>query len=93
MNHDKYDKQDWIIEYLKTHNHVDILDEQFVDEYIKKFNPKYVPQYWGAHTCRELGRMLSEMYHCNLLDRFRIGLRGCDVGMPKWCYCYELKSL
>jgi len=89
---DKYDKQDWILEYLKSNNHVDILNVKFVDAYIEKFNVKYAIQPYGANSCKELGILLSQMYHCNLLERFRIGLRGCDVSMPKWCYCYELKK-
>lgn len=93
MNRLKYEKQKWILENIsKYDNHVDILNDKFVAAYIEQFNPKIKIQPYGANTCRELGRLLSEMYRCNLLERFTIGLSKSEVGAPKWCYCYTIKN-
>ncbi len=87
----KYEKQDFILNYLKKYGSVNILDKFFVDNYIAKFKVKYTVQYFGANTCRDLGRVLSEMYKCNLLTRFRIGMDEAAPGFPNWIYVYRLK--
>lgn len=92
MKYNKYDKQEWVIEYLREHKEgVDILNQDFVDKYIEKFNPKYAVQPYGANTCKQLNRLLSDMYHCNMLNRWVVGLSGIGMGFPKWVYVYTLK--
>jgi hypothetical protein len=58
----------WVIEYCKKDNHANILNSNFVDKYVEKFNPKYRGVNFGAFKCPELGRLLSLMYHKNILD-------------------------
>lgn len=78
------------------HPYVDIVTEEFVDAYIEKFNPKRVGwQPYGAHQVPELGRLLGDMYRCNMLNRFTQGLSPISVadGFPKWVYVYSLKKI
>lgn len=91
----KHEKQDWIIEYIKTSKlkHVDILDLEFVDAYINACQPKKIVfQPYGANTVPELGKYLSELYHSNILNRMSIGLTECYSGFPKWCYSYYIRD-
>lgn len=90
----KHEKQDWIVDYIKTSKfkHVDIFDSEFVDAYIEACHPKKViVQPYGANTVPELGRLLSELYHSNMLNRMTIGLTQSYSGFPKWCYSYYLR--
>lgn len=90
----KHEKQDWIVDYIKTSKfkHVDIFDSEFVDAYIGACHPKKVTvQPYGANTVPELGRLLSELYHSNMLNRMTIGLTQSYSGFPKWCYSYYLR--
>lgn len=91
----KYEKMRWVQEYIQKleFGYVDIFDTVFVDAYIENCKPKKVIyQPWGANTVPELGRLLSEMYHSNILNRCTIGLHYHEDGFPKWCYCYSLKT-
>jgi len=91
----KYEKMDWIISFIKKSkvNHVDIFDSDFVETYIEECKPKKVLyQPYGANTVPELGRLLSEMYKSNMLDRATIGLERCYDGFPKWCYSYWIRE-
>ena len=93
----KDEKIDFILRYLKNkYNHysVNILDFDFMSAYIEEFNPKNVKYHlYGSPTCKEVGKLLSDMYKQNLLDRYRIGLSGMESGFPKWIYCYELSRI
>jgi hypothetical protein len=82
-------KHEWIYNYAKINGHIDILNSDFVDDYIKKFNPVYKIQPYGANSCKELGRVLSSMYKNGLLNRFVMGIPYM-VGFPRWVYCYEV---
>lgn len=87
------DKSEWIIDYLKRSKEpVDVLNADFVDAYIEKFNAKYKLQMYGAHKCPELGKLLSDMHNKQLLIRSVIGLSGLPTGFPKWVYTYELNQ-
>lgn len=91
----KREKQEWILEYVNNSatGHVDIFNSEFVEWYIEKCKPKKIIfQPYGANTVPELGKILSEMYHGNLLDRCTIGLTQCYSGFPKWCYSYYLRE-
>ena len=90
-----YEKEDWVIAYLKNIDNIgiDMLNEKFVDEYIKEFTPKYKVMLWGANRCIELSKLLSSMYNQGILKRTPIGIPNSPPGMPKWIYVYELTEL
>ena len=97
VKYTKYDKQEWVLDYLSNSRipYVDITNEDFVNEYIQKFNPKKVGyQPYGADTVPELGRLLGDMHRCNMLNRFTQGLSPISVadGFPKWVYVYSVKK-
>lgn len=84
----------WVLHYIreKSPHGVDIFNSDFVDAYIANCKPKKVStQLFGANKVPELGRLLSEMYYSNMLNRSIIGLTGCYSGFPKWCYVYDIK--
>lgn len=90
----KHEKMRWILKYIESQDfkYVDIFQTDFVDAYIDNCKPKRIGiQPYGANTVPELGRILSEMYHSNMLTRGTIGLQRCEDGFPKWCYVYGLK--
>lgn len=90
------EKEIWVIEYLKSKKSlkfVDILDEDFVIEYIDKFGAKFDNRTIGSPYCSELSKLLSIMYKKGLLYRYPHGVRSglCQDGnFPKWVYSYEL---
>lgn len=87
-------KQDWVKIYLSEEDgRVDVLNVLFVDKYIKKFNPKHYIMPFGANKCREIGRLLSEMYKKGMLERCRVGLHRMERGFPKWVYSYSLRRI
>lgn len=89
----EWEKQGWVIEYLKINTMADMLNEKFVDEYIEEFKPKYSVQLWGANKCNELSKLLSSLYNQGILKRSSTGIPFAPSGMPKWIYVYELTEL
>jgi hypothetical protein len=89
-------RYDWIKARIAEEigGHVDILNSDFVDDYIAKFDAGYRPVNWGAHHCPQLGRDLSAMYNLGMLKRSRIGLTdgAWQPGFPKWVYTYTVKG-
>lgn len=80
------------MDYIAQNGQVDILVVDFVDEYLKQFNPKFKPTNWGAHKCPEIARYLSLCYKSNLLNRARLSLGyNWQPGFPKWVFVYYLK--
>lgn len=87
-----YKKLKWLKEYVISHeNHFDILNRDFVSEYVKEFkvNSELMP--YGADKCPDLGRFLSKAYKDGYLKRGRVGLRCMEWGFPKWVYSYSFK--
>lgn len=84
------DKEQWILNYIRVHDAVDMLNSEFVDAYIDKFNPKVSYTNFGANKVTELSRILSSLYKTGLLKRSAVGLSGlCGIGFPKWVYVYS----
>lgn len=83
-------KEEWVCDYIRERGAVDILNVEFVDQYIREFNPPHVSQPYGANTCKELNRLLSRMYKSGVLNRCAVGVSG-GIGFPKWVYCYDLR--
>ncbi len=85
-------KEKWILKYIENQpsKSVDMLNIDFVDAYINKFNPPYRCTLYGANKCSELSRRLSTMYKKGLLSRISVGIRGLGIDFPKWVYLYRL---
>jgi hypothetical protein len=87
------DKEQFVTEYLKTKTvAVDILNSEFVCDFIDKFKPKFQQTFFGAPKVKELGKLLSSMYKKGLLTRSPVGLHKPEWGFPKWVYCYSLNK-
>lgn len=86
------ERVEWVVDYAldksETTGSVDITNTKFVDAYIAKFNPTHVVQPFGANTCPQLGRVLSECHKRGRATRSTIGLHRMEVGFPKWVYVY-----
>ena len=85
----------WIRDWLRTHQHADILDSDFVWAYIEEFNAGASVQFIGAPTCRQLGRDLGAMFKAEYLERSIVGISDgmCHMGFPKWVYSYKLSDI
>ena len=87
------EKQKWILQYIvDTGYGVDILNSDFVDAYIEKFNAKFIITNWGANKCPDLGRQLSKLYKLCYVNRGRVGLINWQIGFPKWVYHYDIEE-
>jgi hypothetical protein len=92
------EKEQWVIAYLKSKEYlqfIDILDEEFVNAFIDKFDAKFEHCRLGSPKCKELSKLLSSMYKKQLLDSHSHGTKSGltkDGSFPKWTYLYELKS-
>jgi hypothetical protein len=82
----------FIIEYINSTSikAVDILNEDFVDAYIAKFNPKHTPTMWGAWRCKEISRILKFGFDTGMLCRYASSLPEHPQGFPNWIYIYTL---
>lgn len=91
----KRDRYEWIIAYIETKSdigYVDILNSDFVMEYINKFEMGFVITMYGAYKCKQLGQDLSYMNKAGLLSRSTIGISNPQMGVtgfPRWVYVYK----
>jgi len=78
---------------VHKHRFVDITEEEFVNVYVDKFDPKVIEWYpYGAPKVPEIGKLLAELYKENKVLRHR---HYCDIwqdGYPRWFYMYFLKD-
>jgi len=87
------DRQQWILSYAKTKNAVclSVLDQTFVDEYLKATGAPFRGCCWGAHKCSTLTHDLSNMAKVGLFERKRVGLGyAWQPGFPRWVWAYDL---
>lgn len=88
----KQERQEWIIQYIKNSNGVDVLNSEFVDAYVEHTGAAVDVMMWGANRCKMIGRDLSELNNSGKLSRFRIGISNWQPGFPKWVYSYSLPT-
>lgn len=87
------DKIKWVEDYLKTKEfYVDILNRNFIDAYIDKFNPKYGATNYGADKCPDVAKTLKIGFDQGIFKRQRAGITCGYSGMPRWVYVYSLSS-
>ena len=86
-------KLNWVIDYMKSiSEYVDVMNADFVDEYIREFNPRHKVTNYGANKCQEIGRILKKGYDLGLFERKSVGIPLILSGFPKWVYVYKLKN-
>jgi hypothetical protein len=92
------ERYDWIIAYASRPGsenyrvHMDILNSDFVWDYIEATEAPHKIQFFGAPKCAQLGRDLSKMYEKKMLRRYTCGVGNglSGQGFPKWVYVYKL---
>lgn len=81
----------WIMGQVERWRFVDILNSDFVEEYLAQFKPTFQPMTIGAHKCPLLSRDLAEMASFGFLKRGTISLGyNWQPGFPKWVRCYSM---
>lgn len=84
-------RRQWLMEWISNHTHADVLDAEFVDQYIIATKASFRPSNWGAHKCPSLSMDLSSLARAGQLTRWRCGLKGSwQPGFPRWVWTYEI---
>ena len=87
------EKIEWVKTYMtEVDSEVDVLNQKFVEAYVKAFNARVTVTNYGADKCPELGKVLSEGHRLGVFIRNRIGLSGMIEGFPRWVYVYEISE-
>ena len=90
-------REDWIVKYLIDQGNsasVDVLNRDFVEDYVEATGAKYYIQMYGANTCRRLGKDLAAMNKSGILKRSRTGIYGMvGMGFPRWVWSYRLREI
>lgn len=94
------ERYDWIESYMRKFAavggpllSVDVLDSDFVDEYVAATGARSILQFYGADKCPQLGRDLSAMFKAKRLKRHATGLWNmAGMGFPRWAYVYSLPT-
>lgn len=91
------ERQQWILAWLqqRPREDVDVLNAEFVAEYVKATGSKARAQFFGAMKCPQLGRDLGQLHAQERLSRAACGLPAGDasMGFPKWVWRYRLRAL
>lgn len=86
-------RKEWILSRMRRDGcSVDVLNRDFVDDYVEATGAPYDPMPYGADKCKQLGRDLSQMTKEGTLERVAVGLAGVGMGFPKWVWSYRLKE-
>lgn len=90
-------RYNWIEAYLRrggtggTRMTVDVLNQQFVSDYLDATGAACKVMPYGADKCPQLGRDLGQMTKDGRLRRATIGVNGTrSEGFPSWVYLYAL---
>ena len=71
---------------------VDVLNTDFVCDYIEATNARCAIMPYGAPKCSQLGEDLTKMFRQGMLTRSKTGLEGmAGMGFPRWVYTYYAK--
>ncbi len=84
-------QEEWILEWLRKHRGVDVLDTEFHDEFSKKFNVKQKFKMWGAAPCPTAMRYLKKLYDKKCVTRARVGISAGE-GFPSWVWDYRINE-
>jgi len=79
----------WLLSKAKQ-RHIDVLDADFVNEYITEFKPPHKVTIWGANKCKQLSLDMTRMAKLGYLKRRTCSLAGnWQPGFPKWVWSYS----
>lgn len=87
------ERQDWLYQRITEEpgRVVDILNRDFVDDYVEATGAREGVQMYGANKCPQLSRDLLEMKRAGLLKRHRTGVQGmAGMGFPTWVWSYRI---
>lgn len=87
------ERRDFILNWLKNDvsGGCDVLNTDFVNDYLVFTGAGAYLQPYGAHKCPMLGRDLARMFKEYKLSRCRIGVRGmAGMSFPRWVYSYTI---
>ena len=87
------ERYDWLEEAIRREpgHTVDILNRDFVDDYIAATGATHMIAPYGANWCPQLSRDLLAMNRAGLVRRHRVGLQGmAGMGFPRWVWSYRI---
>ena len=86
------EKEKFIIEWLEREQFVDVLCQDFMEQFANRFKCKGRRMSIGAPRVQLAGKTLSTMFKKGLLTRFTVGIDAYagGIGFPKWVYSYSL---
>ncbi len=88
------EREQWILNWMRQRpsESVDVLNAEFVSEFIDATGCKSTVPLFGAEKCPQLGRDLGRLHSKGLLRRMPVGLQPGDasMGFPKWVWSYRL---
>ncbi len=86
----------WVITYMEAFTYdvsVDILNSDFVNDYVDATGARVAHQPYGAPKCPQLARDLLAMKKAYRLKRSRVGVEGMGgMGFPTWVWSYRLPN-
>lgn len=84
------EQETFVLTWLAEHYSADACNQDFHDEFWRRFGGARVPKYWGAQPVLKTQRLLERMWRDGLLERARVGLWRPEPGLPRWVYVYTL---
>lgn len=84
----KKSRQEWIIDYIRTHGSASFVDEVFFNAYITTTGVHHRPDLKGSNRCYILAQDLAEMLQDGRLSAVRQG--GSTGKKGGWMYRYSL---
>lgn len=91
------ERLDWIVAYIEKRAQyhasftVDVLNSDFVEDYVEATGAKCKLMFYGANKCATLGADLSYLHSQKRLARHTTGIEGlAGMGFPRWVFSYGL---
>jgi hypothetical protein len=79
----------FILEYAEKNFAVDICNQNFHEEFFKRFGGKRKATFWGAQPVEKAQKYLRELYDEGILSRSIVSLgANRPPGFPRWVYSY-----
>lgn len=89
----KKDKINWILNYIKEHDNVNVLDSEFHEIYIENCKPNKTDWHMlDFQIAPELNRYLSEMFKDGLISRTKISRGYRERHAPSYVFLYSIKD-
>lgn len=91
----KKDRDAWLLVRVHADRYVDVLNRQFVEDYIEFSGATCRLMWWGAPKCALLSADLARLAREKVLTRQPYGLPtpNWQPGFPKWVYSYSVSHV